>query len=160
MRSIPGSTRPIPSRSERCWPGSDAKIFWPGDRWPEPLLNEMLSGEIAGSFEPGAKDVTAVVKQRDLLGTSDEELLVHATGAGRLLVTANVRDFAAIHVAWSSRGRSHAGLIYFVVRVFRSDRSFVGAIVTALDETIATGQLPVDGAETYLHRRRPEARPR
>ena len=72
-------------------------------------------------------------------------------------MTANIRDFAAINASWSSRGRSHAGLIYLVNRVFPSDRSFVGAIVTALDDLIASGRFPTEGAETYL-RRRPNRR--
>ncbi len=122
---------------------------------PKLLLDEMLTGDIAAQLRGKGHDVTAVVEDSALVGTPDEELLAHATSGGRLLVTANVRDFAAIHASWSSRGRGHAGLIYIVNRVFPSDRSFVGAIVTALDDMIVTGQLPVDGAETYLRRRRP-----
>ena len=100
-------------------------------------------------------DVTAVVEDSALVSTPDEELLVHAAAEGRLLVTANVRDFAAIHASWSSRGRSHAGLIYIVNQAFPSDRSFVCAVVTALDDMIVSSQLPADGAETYLRRRQP-----
>jgi hypothetical protein len=36
-----------------------------------------------------------------------------------------------------------------------SDRSFVGAIVTAVDDMIVTGQLPADGRETYLRLHQP-----
>ena len=120
---------------------------------PKLLLDEMLSGDIASQLRGKGHDVTAVVEDSALVGTPDEELLAHATSDGRLLVTANVRDFAAIHASWSSRGRSHAGLIYIVNRVFPSDRSFVGAIVTALDELIVAGHLPAEGAEAYLRRR-------
>jgi len=119
------------------------------------LLDEMLSGDIAAQLRAKGHDVTAVVEDSALGGTADEELLAHATSEGCLLVTANVRDFAAIHASWSSRGRSHTGLIYIVNREFPSDRSFVGAIVTALDDLIVTGQLPADGAEVYLRRQRP-----
>ncbi len=119
------------------------------------LLDEMLSGDIAAQLRGKGHDVSAVVEDSALVGTPDEELLAHATSGGRLLVTANVQDFAALHASWSSRGHSHAGLIYIVNRVFPSDRSFVGAIVTALDDVIVTGQLPADGAETYLRRHRP-----
>lgn len=116
------------------------------------LLDEMLSGDIAARLRDKGHDVTAVVEDPALVGMSDEELLAHATSCGRLLVTANIRDFAAIHASWSSRGRSHAGLIYLVNRVFPSDRSFVGAVVTALNDVIAGGHLPADGVETYLRR--------
>lgn len=118
------------------------------------LLDEMLSGDIAAQLRAKGHDATAVVEDRALVGTPDEELLAHATSNGRCLVTANVHDFAAISSSWSSRERDHAGLIYIVNRLFPSDRSFVGAIVTALDEVIASRQLPSDGAETYLRRKR------
>jgi hypothetical protein len=122
---------------------------------PKLLLDEMLSSDIAAQLRGKGHDVTAVVEDPASVGTPDEELLAHATSDGRLLVTANVRDFAAIHAPWSSRGRSHAGLIYIVNRVFPRDRSFAGAIVTALDDMILASQLPAHGAETYLRRRLP-----
>lgn len=95
----------------------------------------------------------AVVEDPTLVGTPDEELLVHATSQGRLLVTANVGDFAAIHNSWSSSGRSHAGLIHIVNQVYPSDRSFVGAVIAALNELIVAARLPAQGAQTYLQRR-------
>jgi hypothetical protein len=73
------------------------------------------------------------VEDRSLIGMSDEDLLEQATAAGRCLVTANVRDFAALHSNWASAARTHAGLVYVVNRVFPNDRSFVGAVVTALE---------------------------
>lgn len=118
------------------------------------LLDEMLSGDIAAQLRATGHDVIAVVEDPALIGTPDEELLAHAAANGRCLVTANVRDFAAINASWSSRGRSHAGLVYIVNRVFPSDRSFVGAVVTALEATIASRQIPSDGADTYLRRQR------
>jgi Domain of unknown function (DUF5615) len=117
------------------------------------LLDEMLSGDIAAQLRANGHDVVAVVAEPALVGCPDEELLAQATSNGRCFVTANVRDFAAISASWSSRGRSHAGLIYIVNRVFPSDRSFVGAVVTALDHVISSSQVPSDGAETYLRRR-------
>ncbi len=96
-----------------------------------------------------------MVEDRNLVGTPDEDLLTYATAHGHLLVTANIRDFAAIHGSWTSRRRIHAGLIYIVNRVFPSDRSFVGSVVTALDEMFMTAQFPGDGTETYLRRHRP-----
>lgn len=119
------------------------------------LLDEMLSGDIAAQLRAMGHDVIAVVEDPTLPGTPDEELLAHATSLGRCLVTVNVRDFASIHASWSSRGRSHAGLIYIVNRVFPNDRSFVGAAVTALASAIEAGRLPSGGAETYLRRQRP-----
>lgn len=120
------------------------------------LLDDMLSADIATQLRANRHDVTAVVEDRNLVGSADEDLLTYATARGRLLVTANVRDFAAIHGSWTtSGGRMHAGLIYIVNRVFPSDRSFVGAVVTALDDLFTTAQFPADGTETYLRRHRP-----
>jgi hypothetical protein len=116
------------------------------------LLDEMLSDEIAAQLRARGHDVIAVVADPGLIGTPDEDLLAHATSVGRCLVTANVRDFASIHASWSSRGRSHAGIVYIVDRVFPNDRSFLGALATALDAVLGSGKLPSDGAEFYLRR--------
>ena len=97
---------------------------------PRLLLDEMLSGQIVAQLQARGQDVLAVVTDPDLVSASDEEVLAFATAQGRCLVTANLRDFVALAAAWSSRGRSHAGLIYVVTRVFPQDRSFIGAIVT------------------------------
>lgn len=112
----------------------------------------MLSGDIAVQLRSRGHDVIAVVEDHALTGTPDEELLAYATSIGRCLVTANVRDFASLSASWSSRGRSHGGLIYIDNRVFPNDRSVVGALVTALDSAIRSGQAPPGGAETYLGR--------
>ena len=116
------------------------------------LLDEMPSGDIAAQLRARGHDVIAVVEDAALPGTGDEELLAHATSIGRCLVTANVGDFALIHASWSSRGRSHGGLVYLVNRVFPNDRSFVGAVVTALDSAIRSGEVPSGGTETFLRR--------
>ncbi len=116
------------------------------------LLDEMLSGEIASQLRAKGHDVIAVVEDPTLIGTPDEELLVHSTSSGRCLVTANVGDFSAINTSWGSQRRDHAGLMYIVNRAFPNDRSFIGAIVTALDDAISTSQIPTAGAETYLRR--------
>jgi hypothetical protein len=96
--------------------------------------------------------VIAVVEDRGLIGATDGELLGHATSIGRCLVTANVRDFASLHASWTNRGRSHAGIVYIVNRVFPNDRSFLGAVATALDALLGSGVLPSDGGEFYLRR--------
>jgi hypothetical protein len=122
-------------------------------RNPGLLLDEMLSGEIAAQLRAKGHDVLAVVEDPGLVGMPDEELLVHATSLGRCLVPANVRDFAAISASWSSQGRSHRGIVYLVNRVFPSDRSFLGAVTTALDALLSAGRIPVGGGEFYLARR-------
>jgi Domain of unknown function (DUF5615) len=116
------------------------------------LLDEMLSGEIARQLRDGGHDVRAVVEDRALIGVADEDLRAQATVEGRCVVTANVRDFAALHAAWASAGRSHAGILYVVTRVFPQDRSFLGALVNALEFAVIHGQIPASGQESYLSR--------
>jgi len=121
---------------------------------PRLLLDEMLSGEIARQLREAGYDVTAVVEDRELIGITDEDVLARATADGRCVVTANVRDFAALHAQWTSAGRSHGGIVYVVTRVFPQDRSFLGAVVSALKFAIIHGHIPADGQESYLNRQR------
>jgi hypothetical protein len=117
------------------------------------LLDEMLSGEIAVQLRVRGWGVVAVVEDPALVGTPDEDLLTRATGEGRSIVTANVRDFAAISTQWRARGREHAGLVHITTRTFPQDRSYVGAIVAALDSLLRSGRAPSAGSETFLRRR-------
>ena len=124
------------------------------------LLDEMLSGEIAFLLRHRGWDVVAVVEDPALIGTSDEDLLAHATSEGRAIVTANIGDFAAISTRRRSQGRDlqgreHCGLAYITSRHFPQDRSYVGAIVGALHKLLESDMVPPAGAETYL--RRPES---
>ena len=83
-----------------------------------------------GSFVTGGYDVSPnyfnvaripIVRGRgfDVLTTeeagrdtaSDEEQLAFAAGAGRAILTFNIRDFAPLHEQWRAAGRPHAGMI-------------------------------------------------
>ena len=110
------------------------------------LLDEMLSGEIAVQLRVRGWDVLAVVEDPALVGTPDEDLLTHATSEGRSIATANVRDFAAISTQWRAKGRELAGLIHITTRNFPQDRSYVGAIVAALDSLLRSGRAPTAGS--------------
>lgn len=116
------------------------------------LLDEMLSSAIAEQLRARDLDAVAVVESPRLIGTPDEELLTHATVQERVLVTANVADFAAIATDWRGAGRVHAGLVYVTSRAFPQDRSFVGAIVSSLLALHNSGALPRPGTETFLRR--------
>ena len=41
----------------------------------------------------------------------DESQLSLAVARGRVLVSANARDFASLHGAWAEQGRSHFGIL-------------------------------------------------
>ena len=45
------------------------------------------------------------------LGKSDDSQLAFAADEGRVFVTFNVAHFTALHRAWLSQGRHHAGII-------------------------------------------------
>lgn len=116
------------------------------------LLDEMLSAQIAVQLRDRGHDVTAVVEAADLISSSDEDILATATEQHRCLVTANVRDFAALSAQWSRLGKAHAGIVHVVTAAFPQDRSYIGAIVTSLDAAIVAGQVPTDGQELFLRR--------
>jgi predicted nuclease of predicted toxin-antitoxin system len=116
------------------------------------LLDEMLSGAIAKQLRARGIDVVAVVEDSALIGTADEDLLAHAAVQQRVLVTVNVADFAGLANDWRAGGRAHAGLVYVTNRTFSQDRSFVGAIASALAALIDADGLPRPGTETFLRR--------
>ncbi|MGH8861363.1 MAG: DUF5615 family PIN-like protein [Jatrophihabitantaceae bacterium] len=119
------------------------------------LLDEMLSGAIAGQVRTRGSDGVPVVEDPTLVGTADEDLLAHAAVAQCVLVTVNVADFSAIATDWRAAGRGHAGLIYVTNRTFAQDRYFVGAIVSALAALSDADELPQPGTETFLRRTSP-----
>ena len=45
------------------------------------------------------------------LGYGDAEQLEFATSQGRILYSANVKDYARIHGEWLASGRRHAGIV-------------------------------------------------
>lgn len=116
------------------------------------MLDEMLSGTIAARLRERGLDVRAVVEDALMVSTPDEDLLVIAAAQNRVLVTANIADFAAIATDWRSAGRVHAGLVYLAHRTFPQDRSLLGALVESLTALSSAGGLPAPGAETFLHR--------
>lgn len=116
------------------------------------LLDEMLTGAIAKQLRARDIDALAVVEDAELIATPDDELLAHAAAQGRVLVTANVADFATIATDWRAARRQHAGLVYVTSRAFPQDRSFVGAIVSSLLALHDSDSFPPPGTETFLRR--------
>jgi hypothetical protein len=105
-------------------------------------LDEMFAPEIAAALVKRGHDVIAVAADPGLVGLPDEQLLEWATAQGRCLVTENVRDFEVLRRASAAQGKAHAGLLYSGPRRFPRDRRFAGTLILALDQLIATGQLP------------------
>lgn len=119
---------------------------------PRLLLDEMLSGTISDQLRQRGYDVVAVVEDVSLVSSPDEDLLAHAAEEQRVLVTANIADFAALAGDWHARGRVHYGIIYVAYRTFGQGRSFIGAVVDALAALYRAQALPPPGTETFLRR--------
>ena len=65
---------------------------------------------------------------------NDEPLLVLCSSEQRCLLTNNVGDFAVIHRAWQTEGRTHAGLIFTSDHGWPRNSANIGRYVDALDE--------------------------
>jgi hypothetical protein len=96
------------------------------------LLDEMLSGAIAEQLRAKGQDALTVVDDPALISLPDDQILAHATTAGRALVTANIKDFMPLDAQYRAAGQAHAGLVLISTKTFAQDRSFTAAITSAL----------------------------
>jgi Domain of unknown function (DUF5615) len=100
------------------------------------LLDEMFSDEIAEQLRVRGHDVSSVVADPSLVALPDDQILSEAGAVGRALVTANIKDFAPLDGEYKAIGRTHAGLVFVATKTFPQDRSYAGAVVTALDKLL------------------------
>lgn len=117
------------------------------------LLDEMLGPKIAVQLRERGHDVYAVTERPHLVSLPDDQVLALAAAEGRAVVTANIGDFATLDARWAASGREHGGIVFITSVAFPQDRSFIGALVTALDAAAADGKLPGRGRTHYLIRR-------
>jgi predicted nuclease of predicted toxin-antitoxin system len=96
------------------------------------LLDEMLSGAIAEQLRAKGHDALAVVDDPALISLPDDQILAHATTAGRALVTANIKDFMPLDAQYRAAGQAHAGLVLISTKTFAQDRRFTAASTSAL----------------------------
>ena len=96
------------------------------------LLDEMFSDDIARQLRSNGYDVISVVTDPARVGLPDDQLLAYATGEGRALVTANIKDFVPLDTRYRAAGQSHAGLILVSTKTFPQNRGFPSAVTTAL----------------------------
>lgn len=116
------------------------------------LLDEMFGAAIAIQLRERGHDVLAVVEVPALVSSPDEDLLAAATAQDRCIVTANVRDFTALNAQWARVGRTHAGIVHVVTSAFPQNRSYVGALVTALDSMLRADDAPTADGQFFLRR--------
>ena len=74
------------------------------------FTDEDLYGAIAPALRNRGFDAVST-PEAGQLGALDEDQLAWAAGNGRVLVTFNVGDFAALHTEWLSAGKHHAGIV-------------------------------------------------
>ena len=103
------------------------------------LLDAHISGRTVGkALVEGGHDVRALDSEPALEGISDPEVLELAATEGRVLVTANIRDFEPLLRKGAGESRSHAGVILVPSSV--RNEAF-GVLITGVKETLAnTGQ--------------------
>jgi predicted nuclease of predicted toxin-antitoxin system len=115
------------------------------------LLDEMLSPKIGAALEAHGHDVATVTQRPDLMALHDDEpILAAAAAENRVVVTANIGDFAALDAQWNAEGRAHAGIVLVTTSQFPQDRSFIGRVANALLDSAATGTLPGPNQTLYL----------
>jgi hypothetical protein len=109
------------------------------------LLDEMFSDAIGQQVRARGHDCMAVVADPALVSLPDDQILAYASGGGRALVTANIKDFMPLDGQYRAAGRSHAGLILVSTATFPQDRNFVGAVAGALVALLdQPGQIQAD----------------
>lgn len=109
------------------------------------LLDEMHSPSIAVALTEASFDVIAVAAHPELRGMPDEDLLIHATGAKRALVTENVADYMTLANRWAGESRTHSGLIFTNPNRFnRANLAYPGNLIKALRQFLEDP--PIAGA--------------
>jgi predicted nuclease of predicted toxin-antitoxin system len=99
------------------------------------LLDEMYPRAIAEELRARGHDAVSV-HDAPGPGTTDEELFDHARSEYRAVVTENIRDYRPLAEEILKAGEAHSGLILTTAK--RWPRNDIGAIITALDELLAT----------------------
>jgi Domain of unknown function (DUF5615) len=100
------------------------------------LLDEHYSREIAEQLRERGHDVTAVKEDPTLEGLDEEPLLSLARDQSRALLTNNVGDFALLIQQWTSRGESHAGVIFTSDDSMPRSRNTIGLYVERLSQLL------------------------
>jgi predicted nuclease of predicted toxin-antitoxin system len=99
------------------------------------LLDAHISGRAVGkALTEGGHDVRALDSEIGLEGLSDPEVLEMAAAEGRVLVTANVRDFEPLLREWAGESRPHSGVILVPASV--KNEAF-GVLISGIQNKLA-----------------------
>jgi hypothetical protein len=99
------------------------------------LLDAHISGRAVGrALVEAGHDVRALDSESELEGLDDPGVLELAATEGRVLVTANIRDFEPLLREWAGEGRSHSGVILVPPGV--RNEAF-GSLISGVEKTLA-----------------------
>ena len=99
------------------------------------LLDAHISGRTVGkALMEGGHDVRELDSEPELEGLSDPEVLELSAAEGRVLVTANIRDFEPLLREWAGESRLHAGVI-LVPSSVRNEAFSI--LISGIEETLA-----------------------
>jgi predicted nuclease of predicted toxin-antitoxin system len=96
------------------------------------LLDEHIDPHVASALRRLGHDVVAVAERADLRGRTDADLLIVASAEPRVLVTADLQDFARLGARRLSNLRPHHGVVVFTQRTFPTSTRGVGRLADAL----------------------------
>ncbi len=114
------------------------------------LLDEDISYRVAeGLRQHGVDAISVHEASRANRSLSDEDQLVFAASAGRVLVTYNRADFQVLDAKWRMQGRTHAGILWCAERSI--PRRAIGDLVSAL-ESFARERDSIEGVCLALSR--------
>lgn len=105
----------------------------------------MYPSTLAEFLKHYGHDALAVARLEDLAGSPDAVVLEAASGAGRCLVTENVRDFAVL-----IRHASHCGVVFVNAQRWPRTPTGIKRLAEALDRMISAGLLPEPGDVRWL----------
>jgi predicted nuclease of predicted toxin-antitoxin system len=99
------------------------------------LLDAHVSGRTVGkALTENGHDVRALDSEIEFEGLSDPEVLDLAAEEGRVLVTANIRDFEPLLREWAGEDRAHPGVILIPSTV--RNEAF-GVLISGVQMTLA-----------------------
>lgn len=114
------------------------------------LLDEMHAPVVAATLRERGHDVIAVADDPELRAFSDEEILRFATGAGRRVVTENVKDFRRLLLRADEAGDQVPGLLFTSSRTFPRTRRNPGPLIEALDAWLRAPDVTERPVEDWL----------
>lgn len=98
------------------------------------LLDAHVSSRHVGRrLVAAGHDVLALDQDETLASLADEDVLVFAAAQERIVITHNVRHYAALARSWAEARRSHAGIILVTL-----PHTAYGALLRRLEQAFAT----------------------